>query len=52
MINSMDVERHRNQAVLTATIPTGLLQKMMSTPQDLKKMATPESANPSPTQSR
>lgn len=52
MINSMDVERHRNQAVLTATIPTALLQKMMSTPQDLKKMATPESANPSPTQSR
>ncbi len=52
MINSMDVERHRNQAVLTATIPIALLQKMMSTPQDLKKMATPASvptpAAPSP----
>ncbi|HEY1810553.1 MAG TPA: hypothetical protein VGG42_18475 [Acidobacteriaceae bacterium] len=41
-INSIEVERHRNQAVLTATIPTGLLQRMMSTPQDLKKMGVPD----------
>lgn len=43
-INSVDVERHRNQAVLTATIPTALLQRMMNTPQDMKKMGVPDSA--------
>jgi len=35
-INSIAVERHRNQAVLTATVPTALVQRMVSTPQDLK----------------
>jgi hypothetical protein len=38
LINSIEVERHRNQAVLTATIPTGLLQRMISSPQDLKSL--------------
>jgi hypothetical protein len=38
LINSIAVERHRNQAVLTATIPTGLLQRVMSSPQDLKSL--------------
>ena len=41
-INSIEVERHRNQAVLTATIPAGLMQRMMDTPQDLRKMGVPE----------
>ncbi len=41
LINSIAVERHRNQAVLTATIPTALLQRMLSSPQDLKSMPVP-----------
>ena len=36
LINSIAVDRHRNEAVLTATIPTALLQRMMSHPQDLQ----------------
>ena len=40
-INSIDVERHRNQAVLTATVPTALVQRLMSTPQDLRSISVP-----------
>lgn len=43
MINSIAVERHRNQAVLTATIPTGLLQRAMSSPRELKTLSVPNS---------
>jgi hypothetical protein len=43
MINSIAVERHRNQAVLTATIPTGLLQRAMSSPHELKTLSVPNS---------
>ena len=43
LINSVVVERHRNQAVLTATIPVGLLQRMMSSPQDLKSVGVSNS---------
>jgi hypothetical protein len=42
LINSIAVERHRNEAVLTATIPTALLQRMMSHPQDLRLSVAPE----------
>jgi hypothetical protein len=38
LINSVSVERHRNQAELKATIPTALLQRMLSSPQDLKSL--------------
>jgi hypothetical protein len=38
LINSIKVERTRNQAVLTATIPTGLLQRAVTSPQDLKSL--------------
>ncbi len=48
-INSIAVERHRNQAVLTATVPNALLQRVMSVPQDLKKMGVPD-AGKSPAQ--
>ncbi|HEY1499439.1 MAG TPA: hypothetical protein VGF88_07690 [Acidobacteriaceae bacterium] len=41
LINSIKVERNRNQAVLTATIPTALLQRAMSSPQGLKKLSVP-----------
>ncbi|HEX3661544.1 MAG TPA: hypothetical protein VHU89_08945 [Acidobacteriaceae bacterium] len=41
-LNSIEVERHRNQAVLTASIPTALVQRMMNAPQDLKKMGVPD----------
>lgn len=42
-INSVSVERHGSQAVLTATIPTALVQRMVNTPQDLKRMGVPDS---------
>jgi len=41
MINSITVERHRNEAVLTATIPTALLQRQLSHPQELKALPVP-----------
>lgn len=50
-INSVAVERHRNQAVVTATIPTGLLQHLLSSPQDLKKVGVPEDGKKAPPQS-
>jgi len=43
MINSIAVERRRNQAVLTATIPTALLQRAMSSPRELKTLSVPNS---------
>ncbi len=43
MINSIAVERHRNQTVLTAVIPTGLLQRAMSSPRELKTLSVPNS---------
>jgi hypothetical protein len=41
LINSVAVERHRNEAVLTATIPTALLQRVLSKPDDLKGLPVP-----------
>ena len=41
LIDSISVERHRNQAVLTATIPPALLQRMLTNPQDLKSLPVP-----------
>jgi hypothetical protein len=43
LINSIAVDRRRNEAVLTATIPTALLQRMLSKPQDLKSLPVPNS---------
>lgn len=43
MINSVVVERHRNQAALTAIIPVGLLQRAMSSPRELKTLSVPNS---------
>lgn len=42
LINSIVVDRHRNEAVLTATIPTALLQRAMSHPQEMKAMPVPD----------
>jgi hypothetical protein len=42
LINSIAVERHRNEAVLTATIPTGLLQRAMNHPQEMKTLPVPD----------
>ena len=42
LINSIVVERHRNEAVLTATLPTALLQRAMNHPQELKVLPVPE----------
>ncbi|MGA7351905.1 MAG: hypothetical protein WBX06_12150, partial [Acidobacteriaceae bacterium] len=43
LINSIQVERRRNQAVVTATVPTGLLQELMSSPQNLHSLPVPNS---------
>lgn len=41
LVNSMTVERHGNQAVLKATVPTSLLERMLSTPQDVQQFSLP-----------
>jgi hypothetical protein len=41
LINSIAVDRHRNEAVVTATIPTALLQRELSHPQELKPLPVP-----------
>jgi len=45
VINSIAVERRRNEAVLQATIPTALLQQMLSKPRDLKSLSVPAGGN-------
>jgi len=35
LLDSAQIEQHKNRAVLTATIPSGLLQKLVSAPIDL-----------------
>jgi len=42
LINSIVVERHRNEAVLTATVPMALLQRAMNHPQEMKALPVPE----------
>lgn len=46
MLNSISVERHSNKAVLTATIPTALLQHALNSPQDIREMPAPGSNQP------
>ncbi len=36
LLNSVSVDRHRNEAVLTATVPTALLQRFLNQPQELR----------------
>jgi hypothetical protein len=38
-VNSISIDRHRNRAVLTATVPTALVQRLINAPQELR--ATP-----------
>jgi hypothetical protein len=42
MINSISVERHRNEAVLTATIPAALVQRTISDPQQFRALPVPQ----------
>lgn len=35
-LDSINVDRHRNEALLTATVPTALVQRYLDTPQDLR----------------
>lgn len=46
MLNSIKVERHSNKSVLTATIPTTLLQHALESPQDIREIPTPGSDQP------
>jgi hypothetical protein len=32
LLDSAEIEHHKNRAVLTATIPTGLLRKLVNAP--------------------
>lgn len=43
-LNSISVDRHRNRAVLTATVPTALVQRLMNAPQELRAAPLPSSA--------
>ncbi|HUB19127.1 MAG TPA: hypothetical protein VL990_10855 [Acidobacteriaceae bacterium] len=43
LINSIAVERRRSEAVLTATIPTSLVQRAMNNPQELETLSVPNS---------
>jgi hypothetical protein len=42
LLDSAHIEQHKNLAVLTATIPSGLLQKLVSTPEDLQETPAPK----------
>lgn len=44
LLNSVAVERHGDQAVLTATVPTALVERMLSSPQDMKALPLPGEA--------
>ena len=39
-LNSINVDRHRNEAVLTATVPTAMVQRFLNKPQDLRPLPT------------
>jgi hypothetical protein len=41
MVDSILVERHSDRAILTATIPTPLLEHMLNSPQDMRVMPVP-----------
>ena len=43
LLDSAQIEQHKNRAVLTATIPSGLLQKLVSAPIDLPDVPTGKS---------
>lgn len=43
LLNSVSVERHNNKSVLTATIPTPLLQHVLAAPQDIREIPMPRS---------
>ncbi len=40
MLNSAQTTHHKNRAVFTATIPSGLMQKLMSAPVDVETMSS------------
>ena len=40
MLNSAQATHHKNRAVFTATIPSGLMQKLMSAPVDVETMSS------------
>lgn len=40
-INSVNVDRHGDEAVLTATVPTGMVQRFLNSPRELKAVAAP-----------
>lgn len=40
MLNSAQITHHKNRAVFTATIPSGLMQKLMSAPVDVETMSS------------
>jgi hypothetical protein len=42
LLDSAHIEQHKDRAILTATIPSGLLQKLVSTPVDLQDKPGPK----------
>jgi hypothetical protein len=47
LLDSAQIEHHKNRAVLTATIPSGLLQKLVSAPVDLESVPAPKNRDQS-----
>jgi hypothetical protein len=46
LLDSAQIEHHRDRAVLTASIPSGLLQKLVSAPVDLQDAPEPRNRPP------
>jgi hypothetical protein len=44
LVNSIKVERHGDQAVMTAIVPTSLVERMLNAPQDVRELPLPRAA--------
>jgi hypothetical protein len=42
-INSVNVDRHDNEAMLTATVPTGMVERFLNSPRDFREVEAPNS---------
>jgi hypothetical protein len=50
LLNSTDIEHKKDRAVVTATLPPGLLQKLVTAPNSLRSLPQPSTRQPGPGQ--
>jgi hypothetical protein len=50
LLNSMDIEHKKDRAVVTATLPPVLLQKLVTAPNSLRSLPQPSGRQPGPGQ--